>query len=42
MGTLTDVDISGAVTGETLVYNAANSKFEASTPTINSLNGGKF
>jgi hypothetical protein len=42
MGTLTDVDVSGAETGETLVYNAANSKFEAATPTINNLTGGKF
>jgi hypothetical protein len=42
MGTLTDVDVSGAETGETLVYNAVNSKFEAATPTINNLTGGKF
>jgi hypothetical protein len=42
LGVLTDVDVSGADNGETLVYNAANGKFEASSPTINNLTGGKF
>ncbi len=44
LGILTDVDISGADNGESLVYNAANGKFEAATPvfTITNVNGGNF
>jgi hypothetical protein len=42
LGILTDVDVSGADNGETLVYNSTTFKFEASSPTINNLTGGKF
>jgi hypothetical protein len=42
LGILTDVDVSGADNGETLVYNSTTFKFEASNPTINNLTGGKF
>jgi len=42
LGVLTDVDVSGADNGETLVYSAANGKFEASSPTVLAITGGKF
>jgi hypothetical protein len=42
LGNLTDVNISGADEGETLVYSAANAKFEASSPTVTLITGGKF
>ena len=42
LGNLTDVNISGADDGETLVYNAATSTFEASSPTVTLITGGKF
>lgn len=42
LGNLTDVNISGADDGETLVYNAVTNIFEASSPTVTSIVGGKF
>jgi len=44
MGSLTDVNISGVDDGESLVYSAANGKFEAANPTVTvtSIIGGKF
>jgi len=44
MGSLTDVNISGVDDGETLVYSAANGKFEAANAPfiITSIIGGKF
>ena len=42
LGNLTDVNISGADDGETLVYNAATATFEASSPTVTLITGGKF
>jgi hypothetical protein len=42
LGNLTDVNVSGADDGETLVYSTANAKFEASSPTVTLITGGKF
>lgn len=42
LGNLTDVNVSGADDGETLVYNAVTNIFEASSPTVTSIVGGKF
>jgi hypothetical protein len=42
LGNLTDVDVSAADDGETLVYSVANAKFEASSPTVTLITGGKF
>lgn len=42
LGNLTDVNISGADDGETLVYNSVTATFEASSPTVTQINGGKF
>jgi hypothetical protein len=42
MGTLTDVNVSGVDDGETLVYSAANGKFEAASATVTTITGGKF
>ena len=42
LGNLTDVNISGADEGETLVYNSVTAKFEASSPTVTLITGGKF
>ena len=42
LGNLTDVSVSGADDGETLVYSVANAKFEASSPTVTLITGGKF
>ena len=41
-GNLTDVNISNADDGETLVYNAVTATFEASSPTVTLITGGKF
>lgn len=42
LGNLTDVNISGADEGETLVYNSVTATFEASSPTVTLITGGKF
>ena len=42
LGNLTDVNVSGADEGETLVYNAVTATFEASSPTVTLITGGKF
>lgn len=42
LGNLTDVNISGADDGETLVYNSVTATFEASSPTVTLITGGKF
>jgi hypothetical protein len=48
LGSLTNVDTSGADDGEMLIFDAANSKFVVSEPSnldsnnITSINGGQF
>jgi hypothetical protein len=48
LGSLTNVDVSGADDGEALIYDAANSKFIVAEPSnldsnnITSINGGQF
>jgi hypothetical protein len=42
LGILTDVSVAGASDGQALVYNAANAKFQASSPTVTLITGGKF
>jgi hypothetical protein len=42
LGNLTDVNVSGADEGETLVYNSVTATFEASSPTVTLITGGKF
>jgi len=42
LGNLTDVNISGADEGETLVFNSITNTFEASSPTVTLITGGKF
>jgi hypothetical protein len=42
VGSLTDVNVSGVDDGETLVYSAANGKFEAASATVTTITGGKF
>ena len=42
LGNLTDVNISGADEGETLVYNSVTATFESSSPTVTLITGGKF
>lgn len=42
LGSLTDVDVSAPLDGETLVFNATTTKFEVASPTVTVITGGKF